>query len=166
GAQRVDAVEIDPAIIKLGQRWHPQHPYQDPRVHVINDDARHFLRTSTRKYDLVVFALIDSLTLQSSFSGVRLESYMFTEESLRAVRDRLAPRGVMALYNYFREKWLVDRLANTVTLAFGEPPRAHVHEDRAYLAVMLAGPRLAELRAPPAPPSQFFAYGQPQAPSP
>jgi hypothetical protein len=72
----------------------------------------------------------------------------------------------MALYNYFREKWLVDRLANTVTLAFGEPPNAHVHQDRAYLAVMLAGPRLKEIAAVPKAPSQFFAYGQPQAPSP
>ena len=61
----------------------------------------------------MVFALIDSLTVQSSFSGVRLESYMFTQESFEAVRDRLSPRGVMVLYNYFREKWLVDRLANT-----------------------------------------------------
>jgi len=166
GARHVDAVEIDPVILRLGLERHPDHPYSDPRVTMICDDARHFLRTTTKKYDLVVFALIDSLTLQSSFSSVRLESYMFTEESLQAVRDHLSPRGVMALYNYFREKWLVDRLANTVALAFGEEPKAHVHQDRAYLAVMLAGPRLKELAAVPPPPSRFFAYGQPQAPSP
>jgi predicted membrane-bound spermidine synthase len=166
GARHVDAVEIDPVILRLGLEHHPDHPYSDPRVTMICDDARHYLRTTTKKYDLVVFALIDSLTLQSSFSSVRLESYMFTEESLRAVREHLSPRGVMALYNYFREKWLVDRLANTVTLAFGEEPNAHVHRDRAYLAVMLAGPRLKEIPAIPTPPSQFFAYGQPQAPSP
>jgi type 1 glutamine amidotransferase len=166
GAKHVDAVEIDPVILALGAAHHPDHPYDDPRVTQICDDARHFLRTTTKKYDLVVFALIDSLTLQSSFSSVRLESYMFTEESFQAVRDRLTPRGVMAVYNYFREKWLVDRLANTLTLAFGEPPRAFVHEDRAYLAVMLAGPRLHELPEVPTPPSRFFAYGQPQAPSP
>src|SRR5207249_1853492 len=83
---------------------------------------------------------IDSLTLQSSFSSVRLESYIFTEESFQAVRDHLTPNGVMALYNYFREKWLVDRLANTVAAAFGEPPKTFVHEQRAYLAIMLAGP--------------------------
>ncbi|PYR59662.1 MAG: hypothetical protein DMF85_07170 [Acidobacteria bacterium] len=41
-----------------------------------------------------------------------------------------------------------------------------MHEDRAYLAVMLAGPRLRELETVPQPPSRFFAYGQPQAPSP
>src|SRR5512139_1288831 len=82
----VDAVEIDPAILRLGRQRHPDRPYSDPRVHPVADDARHFLRTATKKYDLVVFALIDSLTLQSAFSGVRLESYMFTEESFRAVR--------------------------------------------------------------------------------
>jgi hypothetical protein len=166
GARHVDAVEIDPVILRLGAAHHPDLPYSDPRVTAICDDARHFLRTTTKQYDLVVFALIDSLTLQSSFSSVRLESYMFTEESLRAVRDHLTPRGVMALYNYFREKWLVDRLANTVALAFAEEPRAHVHQDRAYLAVMLAGPRLRELREMPPPPSRFIAYGQPLAPSP
>src|SRR5438270_1769245 len=166
GAKHVDAVEIYPVILELGVANHPDRPYSDPRVTPICDDARHFLRTTRKKYDLVVFALIDSLTLQSSFSSVRLESYMFTEESFQAVRDHLTPRGVMAVYNYFREKWLVDRLANTLTAAFGEPPRAYVHEDRAYLAVMLAGPRLHELAQVPPPPSRFFAYGQPQAPSP
>src|SRR5262249_21291183 len=80
GARHVDAVDIDPVILRLGAERHPDHPYADPRVTVICDDGRHFLRTTTKKYDLVVFALIDSLTVQSSFSGVRLESYMFTKE--------------------------------------------------------------------------------------
>src|SRR6185312_7871812 len=77
GAKHVDAVEIDPVIQRLGKERHPDHPYDDPRVTPIVDDARHYLATTTKKYDLVVFALIDSLTVQSSFSGVRLESYMF-----------------------------------------------------------------------------------------
>ena len=81
GAKHVDAVEIDPVILRLGAERHPDRPYRRPARHVTCDDARHFLRTTTKKYDLVVFALIDSLTVQSSFSGVRLESYMFTRES-------------------------------------------------------------------------------------
>ena len=145
GAKHVDAVEIDPAIMRLGRERHPDRPYSDPRVTLVNDDARHYLRTTTKKYDLVVFALIDSLTMQSSFSGVRLESYMFTTESFRAVRDHLKPDGLLVVYNYFRERWLVDRLANTAAAAFGQEPRVHVHEARAYLGVMLAGPRLATL---------------------
>jgi len=166
GAKHVDAVEIDPIILRLGAERHPDHPYADPRVRTINDDARHFLSTTTKRYDLIVFALIDSLTVQSSFSSVRLESYMFTEESFRAVRDHLKPRGVMALYNYFREKWLVDRLANTVADVFGHDPLAHVHQERAYLAVMLAGPRIDELRTPPPLPDLVLAYGQSREPSP
>src|SRR6266508_594945 len=166
GATHVDAVEIDPVILRLGAERHPDRPYSDPRVTVICDDARHFLRTTQKKYDLVVFALIDSLTVQSSFSGVRLESYMFTQQSFEAVRDHLSPRGVMVLYNYFREKWLVDRLANTAAIVFGREPIGHVHQDRAYLAVMLSGPRVAELTTPPPLPADVNAYGQPHAPSP
>ena len=166
GAKHVDAVEIDPTIIRLGREHHPDRPYHDPRVTVINDDARHFLRTTNKHYDLVVFALIDSLTMQSSFSGVRLESYMFTEESFRAVRDRLKPDGVLVVYNYFRERWLVDRLANTAAVAFGVEPRVHVHEARAYLGVLMAGPRLATLKQDPVVPDRVTAYGQSHAPSP
>jgi SAM-dependent methyltransferase len=166
GVRHVDAVEIDPAIIRLGRAHHPDHPYSDPRVTVINDDARHYLRTTTKKYDLVVFALIDSLTMQSSFSGVRLESYMFTEESFRAVRDRLNPDGILVVYNYFREQWLVDRLANIAAAAFGAEPRVHVHEARAFLGVLMAGPRLAQLTSPPHVPDQVTAFNQSHAPSP
>src|SRR3954471_6434507 len=180
GARHVDAVDIDPVILRLGAERHPDRPYSDPRVTVVNDDARHYLRTTTKRYDLIVFALIDSLTVQSSFSGVRLESYMFTEESFESVRERLSPRGVMAVYNYFREKWLVDRLANSIARVFGAEPLAHVHQDRAYLGVILAGPRLAPVNAPPPlpprapggrpppppPPADVAAYGQSHAPSP
>ncbi len=166
GAKHVDAVEIDPAIIRLGRARHPDRPYSDPRVTVINDDARHFLRTTRNRYDLVVFALIDSLTLQSSFSGVRLESYMFTEESFQAVRDRLAPDGLLVVYNYFRERWLVDRLANSAAQAFEEEPWVHAHAARAYLGVLMAGPRLHQLTAPPRIPDRVTAFGQSHEPSP
>jgi len=166
GARHVDAVEIDPVILRLGRERHPDRPYSDPRVTLINDDARHFLRTTNRKYDLVVFALIDSLTLQSSFSGVRLESYMFTRESFEAVKDRLTDRGLLVIYNYFRERWLVDRLANTAADVFGREPKVHVHEERSELGIMLAGPRTTELTALPEIPERVMAFGQSHRPSP
>src|SRR5687767_9444754 len=63
GAQHVDAVEIDPAINRLGRQYHSDHPYQDQRVQIHLDDGRNFLRSSDRKYDLIVYALVDSLVL-------------------------------------------------------------------------------------------------------
>ena len=42
GARRVDAVEIDPRLARLGRRLHPDRPYDDPRVTVHLDDGRAF----------------------------------------------------------------------------------------------------------------------------
>lgn len=166
GAQHVDAVEIDPVIVRLGRQYHPDRPFHDPRVNLVTDDARHYLRTSEKQYDLVVYALIDSLTLQSSFSAVRLESFMFTEEAFRAVKARLKPDGVLVIYNYFREEWLVDRLANTAARVFGDDPRVHIHQEHAYLGVMMAGPGLSRVPAWPAPPDRVAAYNHPDVVSP
>jgi spermidine synthase len=165
-SKHIDAVEIDPVIVRLGRQYHPNHPYSDPRVTVVTDDARHFLRTTQKKYDLVVFALIDSLTLQSGFASVRLESYMFTEESFRAVRDRLTPNGTLVVYNYFRERWLVDRLANSMAAAFEAEPRVHVHQEHAYLGVMMIGPGLSRVTNWPDPPARVEAYNHPDVVSP
>ena len=73
GAQHVDAVEIDPILIKLGKSQHPNHPYDSPRVTTHNADGRAYLQNSTKKYNLILFALPDSLTAvngQSSKAGM------------------------------------------------------------------------------------------------
>ena len=99
GAKHVDAVEIDPVIYDLGRRDHPNRPYRDPRVSVHLDDGRSFVRKTERRYDLIVYALVDSLALHSSYSSVRLESFLFTEEAFRDVKAKLKPGGVFAMYN-------------------------------------------------------------------
>ena len=122
GAQSVDAVEIDPKLMGIGVEFHPSHPYQDPRVHRIIDDGRAFLERTHNSYDLIIFALPDSLTLLAGQSALRLESYLFTEQAFEAARDHLAPGGAFAMYNFYREQWLADRLAGTLTGVFGNWP--------------------------------------------
>ena len=124
GAKHVDAVEIDPVIFKLGQKHHPDRPYQDERVHVHLDDGRNFLRASRRQYDLIVYALVDSLVLQSSYSNIRLESYLFTQQAFADVRRHLKPDGLFAMYNIFRQGWLVARLQRGLTDVFETAPLA------------------------------------------
>ena len=119
GATHVDAVEIDPVIQRLGKLDHPDHPYDDPRVTVHLNDGRNYLRKSTKQYDLIVYALVDSLVLHSSHSNIRLESYLFTTQAMDDVRRRLKPDGVFVMYNYFRQGWIVSRLQNAVRAAFG-----------------------------------------------
>ena len=86
------------------------------------NDGRAFLETTDNKYDLILFALPDSLALVTGASQIRLESFLFTEQALTAARDHLTPDGAFAMYNYYREDWLIDRLAGTAAGAFGHTP--------------------------------------------
>ena len=122
GADHVDAVEIDPGLQRLGSELHPSRPYQDERVAVHITDGRAFLEQTDATYDLILFALPDSLTLLAGQSSVRLESYLFTLEAIEAAREHLGPDGVFSMYNYYREDWLIDRLAGTLESAFGRAP--------------------------------------------
>jgi len=118
---RIDAVEIDPVIQHIGSTEHPDRPFQDPRVTVYLNDGRNFLREAqSNTYDLVIFALIDSLVLQSGYSNLRLESYLFTRESFQDVRRVLKPTGVFAVYNFFRHGWLAGRIREQLRSAFEE----------------------------------------------
>ena len=122
GAKHIDAVEIDPAILDIGRADHPNHPYSDPRVTVYIDDGRSFLRKTTKKYDLVVYALVDSLVLHSGYSSLRLESFLFTQQAFDDIAARLKPNGVFAAYNFFRQGWIVGRIDKMVEQAFGVRP--------------------------------------------
>jgi spermidine synthase len=138
GASSVDAVEIDPRIQEIGSEIHPDRPYDDPRVRVHIGDGRAFLQQTDRTYDLVLFALPDSITLVSGQSSLRLESFLFTREAIEAVRDRLRPEGTFAMYNYYREPWLVDRLAGTVGEVFGTAPCVDVGAQEGVFASIAA----------------------------
>ena len=136
GATSVDAVEIDPRIRDLGVALHPQKPYDDPRVTQHITDGRAFLRQSDRQYDLIIFALPDSLTLVAGSNQLRLESYLFTQEAMEAVRDKLKPGGAFAMYNYYREDWLIGRLAGTAEAAFGHKPCVDTYAARSAVIVI------------------------------
>lgn len=136
GAKRVDAVEIDPRLYEIGRRSHPDRPYSNQGVTVHINDGRAFLEQTSQRYDLILFALPDSLTLVAGQSSLRLESYLFTQEALALARDRLKPGGAFAMYNFYRERWLVDRLANTLATVFGRPPCLDLSPQALHLAAM------------------------------
>jgi hypothetical protein len=138
GAKHVDAVEIDPRIQQIGQQVNPNKPYDDPRVTMHINDGRAFLSSNDDKYDLILFALPDSLTLVSGSSQLRLESYLFTKQSIENARDHLTDDGVFAMYNYYREPWLINRLAGTVEEVFGHSPCLDQFQGQS-LAAMTVG---------------------------
>jgi spermidine synthase len=93
----VDAIEIDPAILEIGAHYHPEEPYTDERVTIIINDARTFLRGTDNSYDLIVYGLLDSHTLLSHATSVRLDSFVYTVEGIRDAKNRLTDGGVVSL---------------------------------------------------------------------
>lgn len=164
GVRWIDAVEIDPVIADLGRQYHPSQPFSDPRVAVHIDDGRAYLRKTDQRYDLIIFALPDSLTLTSQFASLRLESFLFTQEAMREARSRLTEDGVLVLYNYYREPWLIRRLAGLLETAFGRPPYVESYGGWGRAGLLVAGPRLEQTKA--AQPDLAEPYRELRSPAP
>jgi spermidine synthase len=97
GAGHVDAVEIDPAVLRLGQSLHPEQPYESDHVSAHVQDARAFIRFTRQQYDLLVYGLLDSHTSLSGLSGVRLDSYIYTVQAFKEARAHLTDNGVLCV---------------------------------------------------------------------
>lgn len=142
GDGHIDAVEIDPSILALGVARHPYRPYQNASVTTIVDDGRAYLKRTTKTYDIVTLGQPDSLTLLSTASGIRLESFLFTQEAFSEVKAHLTPNGIFVLYNFYWQPWLVDRLGTMLEQTFGRPTIIARYGTSGHAAVLMNGPGL------------------------
>lgn len=121
-AEGVTAVEIDPMIIQLGKRLHPEKPYADARVKIVNDDARSYMQNTKSRFDLITFSLLDSHTTSSHYSNIRIDNYVYTREAITAARSLLNPDGVMVVKFQLGKPFIGGRLKATLREVFGEDP--------------------------------------------
>jgi len=143
GVRSVDAVEIDPGILRLGQAAHPEQPYSDARVHVFIDDARSFFNKTKSKYDLIIFGSIDAHRLFSGMSSLRLDSFLYTVESFQEARDLLKEDGIVVVQHTLGNKYLNIRMFNMLSEAFGEKPYVK-DPDEPKLPTFFCGPGVAK----------------------
>ena len=120
GAEHVDAVEIDPKLLKVAKKYHPNKPYDDPRVDTHVDDGRAFLESSSKKWDMILLALPDSLTVVLGQGSVRLESYLFTEEAVESYRG--PETGWCFCHVQLHERILAGLKVAATLVEFSEPP--------------------------------------------
>ena len=148
GAERIDAVEIDPRIQEFGASLHPERPYADPKVRLIIDDARAFFRREPeKKYDLIVFGLLDShISAFSGFSSnIRLDNYVYTLEAFEQALARLTPDGVLSMSFYVAQPWVASRVAAMLREVYDGPVYVTpLYYDDGYL--FLLGPGLSPIR--------------------
>lgn len=154
GVPEIDAVEIDPLIADLGRRFHPEHPYAAASVHLTIDDARSFLQRTDKKYDMIVLGTLDSHALLSGMSTVRLDNFVYTVESLQAIKRHLEPDGLAVLMFSVPADWLGENMLRLCLKVFPDPsPVFYLGDDRLFNLMVLAGPGVPEavsrLRAQP-----------------
>ena len=126
GVKHIDAVEVDPVILQIGKKYHPERPYASPTVTTHVNDARAFFKEANQhSYDLVEFAYLDSHTMFTSFSSLRLDNYVYTLESFKEARSLLNRNGILVLAFAGGRSFVTDRLFVTMTQAFGKTPSVY-----------------------------------------
>lgn len=86
GPEQIDLVEVDPELLALVRDTDPAA--SDPRVTLMADDARRFVRSCQGKYDAIIMDAPAPYSLQANRN--------FTIEFFRLIRERLAPGGVFS----------------------------------------------------------------------
>jgi spermidine synthase len=83
----VDVVEIDERIEKVAKKYF----YIEKELNVVVDDARHFIRTTNKKYDVVIYDLYHSETPPL---------HLMTNEAFAEIKNMLNPDGVLVVNFY------------------------------------------------------------------
>ncbi len=101
-SRRIDAVELDANLIRVVKQDYARRSggiYNRPDVHVHAAEARGFVATSERRWDLIQIPL-----LSSSGTGVHglNESYIYTEEALAGYIQRLKPDGWLSITRWLK----------------------------------------------------------------
>src|SRR5271157_1174152 len=105
--ERVDYVELDPAVLDLARRYFPQEwsPIgSDPRVHAHPIDGRLFLKTTRDRFDVIILNLPDPETAQLN--------RFYTDEFFREVAAKLTPSGIFSFQLRAAEDFISPELAD------------------------------------------------------
>ena len=120
--KNITAVEIDPIILELGKKYHPENPYNFKNVKSVVNDARNYITKTNNKFDAIVYALLDSQTNLSSKGGIRLDSYVYTVEAFKEAKDKLNINGYIYLSFFVQEKSLGYKIFKMLETAFQKKP--------------------------------------------
>ena len=106
GARSVDAIEVNRAVAGLMRGEfadYSGHLYTHPRVRVVEDEARSYIRRSSDRYDLIVMTVVDSWAALASGSYALTESYLYTSEAFGDYLGHLTDGGALAVGRWYRD---------------------------------------------------------------
>ncbi len=93
GIQKITVCEIEPAIPPTTTKYFGKENYRvmlNPRTRIVYDDARHFMRTTREKFDIIASDPLDVF--------VKGTAGLYSKEYFESVKQHLNPGGMFTLY--------------------------------------------------------------------
>lgn len=91
--QKITICEIEPLIPPASTKYFGDADYRvalDPRTHIVFDDARHYLLTTTEKFDIIASDPLDVF--------IKGTAALYSKEYFESVKSHLNPGGMFTLY--------------------------------------------------------------------
>ncbi|TME71532.1 MAG: hypothetical protein E6I49_06145 [Chloroflexi bacterium] len=137
GASQVDAVEVNRGVSSLMRgplSDYNGHVYSAPRVNVVEDEARSYIRRSADRYDLILMTVVDSYAALASGAYALSESYLYTAEAFHDYLGHIADHGVLAVGRFYRDPPI--EMLNTAALGVEALRGRGVADPLAHIAVL------------------------------
>lgn len=131
----VTGVEINGDILDIDNRLYGDftgHLDRNPKVRLVNDEARSYLTRSHDRFDILEVSLIDTWAATAAGAFVLSENSLYTLEAWQVFLNRLTPRGVLSFSRWYYkdrpvEMYRLVALATEALLSRGvKDPRAHM----------------------------------------
>jgi hypothetical protein len=108
---------------------------RDPRVTLVNDEARSWIARQTRRFDILQISLIDTWAATGAGAFVLSEHGLYTTEAWSHFLDRLAPDGLLSVSRYYYDP-RPDEMYRVTSLAVAALARRGVTRPRDHLAIV------------------------------
>ena len=104
-AEQIDAVELNAQVITLLRGEFADFSgnlYRHPRIAVAHAEAREFLLSSPRQYDLIQVPSLDSFAAAGAGVHGLNENFIYTIEALQLMLSRIDDKGVVSLTRWLK----------------------------------------------------------------
>jgi spermidine synthase len=132
GARSVTGVEVNPIIAEeIMQRRYLDfsgHLYRRPRVNIVVDEGRSFIRGSRRQFDVIQATLVDTWAATAAGAFSLTENNLYTVEAFKEYLDHLSPQGALAMTRWeLQPPQQTLRLVSLARAALQELGTANAH---------------------------------------